>query len=188
MSISFYIKDSEGCIMNISYNIGARYDIIGRVPNGTSIIGYVLRDKVTSEIGILSKDVVEQLALNKQIYNCTAQVYSGIVNLKGINCKLSQLPKYDQQGNLILNKAVQKKKIKADMKLVGKVQSGKTVKSYVVAYITNPNNVMKIPRDAVLKLVKDGRIANAKYQMNGDQVMLRGVKGENLSKLRVYSE
>jgi hypothetical protein len=173
--------------MGMYYNVGARYEIVGRVLQGTTVIAYVLRDKVTGNLGTMEKAVVEQLALNKQIYNCSAQVYSGIVNLKGINCKLSKLPKYDINCNPIVDDVNQKKKIRADLKLVGKVQNGRVISDYMVVYLSDPNKVMKVPRDTVIKLAQEGRIINAKSQMNGSEVMLRGAAGVNLAQLKTYN-
>lgn len=167
-------------------NIGARYEIIGRIPQGTAIVGYMLRDKMTNTVGQMEKAMVEQLALNKQIYNCTAQIYGNIVNLKGINCKLSQLPKYDMNGNLIVDDNKQKRKVVADLKLIGKIQHGRTISNYIVISINEPDKKLKIPRDMVIKLAQEGRIVNAKSQMNGDEAMLRGVSGVNLAQLTTY--
>jgi small nuclear ribonucleoprotein (snRNP)-like protein len=172
--------------MSISYNIGAKYEIIGRVPNGKSISAYILKDKTTGKNVSMEKTIVEQLALNRQIYNCSAQVYGEIVNLKGINCKLSQLPKYDRYCNMIIDKVQEEKEDIADLKLVGKVQNGRVITDYVVVTIKEPDNLMKLPRDTVIRLAQDGRIVNARSQMNGSEILLRGVQGLNLSKLQSY--
>lgn len=172
--------------MSNYYNIGARYEIVGRVTQGTAVVAYVLYDKISGASAQMEKSMVEQLALNKQIYNCTAQVYNNIVNLKGINCKLSKLPRYDVQGNKIIDDVKNKKKVVADLKLVGKIPCGRVISDYVVVSVNNPTKLMKIPRDTVIKLAKEGRFVNAKSQMNGDEIMLRGVAGVNLSQLRTY--
>ena len=79
------------------YNFGAKYSIIGRILNRTTVEYYVLQDRSNNSTLKMKKGVVEQLALSKQIYNCNAQVYKDIVNMKGINFKLSQLPRYVKQ-------------------------------------------------------------------------------------------
>ena len=79
-----------------------------------------------------------------------------------------------------------KKKVAADLKLVGKIPCGRVISDYVVVSVNNPTKLMKIPRDTVIKLAKEGRFVNAKSQMNGDEIMLRGVAGVNLSQLRTY--
>lgn len=172
--------------MKNNYNIGARYEIIGRVTKGTSVLGYLILDKSNNTRGTLEKAVVEQLALNKQIYNCTAQVYGNIVNLKGINCKLNQLPKFTMDGQPVPENDRKKKRVVSDLKLVGKVQKGRAISDYVVIDLNDPNTLMKIPRSLVLKLAQDGRFSNATVQMNGNEIMLRGVSGSNLSQLQTY--
>lgn len=173
--------------MNTYYNVGAGYEIIGRVLQGTTVIAYILQNKANGTIGTMEKGIVEQLALNKQIYNCTAQIYNGIVNLKGINCKLSKLPKYDMNCNRVEDTSNQKKKLRADLKLVGKVQSGRVISDYIVSSIYEPNKLMKLPRDTVIKLAQEGRLVNAKSQMNGNEAMLRGVAGVNLAQLKTFN-
>ena len=169
----------------MSYNIGARYELVGRVTKGTSVVAYIVKDKATNKISQMEKGVVEQLALNKQIYNCNAQIYNNLVNLKGINCRLNQLPKYDNYGQK-LGTDDNKKQASADLKLIGKIQCGREVQEYVVIYVDDPENKMKIPRDMVLRLAQEGRIINAKSQMNGNSIMLRGTSGNNLAHLEVY--
>lgn len=172
----------------VSYNIGARYEVVGRIPSGTSVIAYVLVDKVTNTRFIMEKGMVEQLALNKQIYNCSAQVYGGIVNLKGINCKLNRLPHYDESGNPLDASCKSTKRAKADLQLVGKIQNGRTITYYVVSDIYEPDKLIQIPRDTVIRLAQDGRIVNVKVQKNGTDSMLRGVDGFYLSQLKDYSQ
>lgn len=167
------------------YNIGARYEIIGRVTSGTAVVAYTLRDKISGLICQMEKGIVEQLALNKQIYNCNAQLYGNIVNLKGINCKLSQLPKFDNKGNAI-DENKNKRKNTADLKLVGKVPCGRLISDYIVISVYEPDKTMKIPRETVIKLAQEGRIINAKSQMNGEEAMLRGTAGVNLAQLKTY--
>ena len=169
------------------YNVGARYEIIGRITNGTTVTAYVLKDKTNGSIGAMNKGMIEQLALNKQIYNCSAQIYGNIVNMKGIGCKLSQLHRYDENCKIVDDNNTRKRKVEPDLKLIGKVQNGRVISDYIVASLYNPNNVVKVPRDKVIKLAKDGRIINAKSQMNGSEMMLRGTCGVNLVQLQTYT-
>lgn len=171
--------------MSVNYNIGARYNIIGRIPQGTTVIAYVLKDSITGNITSLEKGVVEQLALNKQIYNCTAQIYGNIVNLKGIQCKLSKLPRYNPDLTPYI-KDKQKNRKTPIIKLVGKVQNGRSISDYVVESLKEPGRLMKVPRDTIIKLAQEGLIINAKAQMNGQDIMLRGANGFNLSQLQLY--
>ena len=100
--------------MAAGYNVGAKYEIIGRIQHGTSVMAYMIKDRVESSTSIIEKGIVEQLALNKQIYNCNAQLYGNIVNMKGVNCKLNQLPKYTESGDLVPEEEKPKKKAPAD--------------------------------------------------------------------------
>lgn len=119
--------------MAAGYNVGAKYEIVGRIQHGTSVMAYMIKDRVENSTSIIEKGIVEQLALNKQIYNCNAQLYGNIVNMKGVNCKLNQLPKYTENGDLVPEEEKPKKKAPADLKLIGKVQTGRVITDYVVA-------------------------------------------------------
>lgn len=171
--------------MSNYYNIGAKYEIVGRITNSTSVVAYMLSDKQTGQLIPMEKGIVEQLALNKNIYNCTAQIYNNLVNLKGINCQLSKLPKYRLDG-AILDDEKSKNKIEADLKLVGKIQEGKSITHYVVAIINNPTKVYKVDKERIKELALNGRIINAKCQMNNGEALLRGAKGYTISQLKTY--
>lgn len=172
--------------MAAGYNVGAKYEIVGRIQHGTSVMAYMVRDRVEDSTSIIEKGIVEQLALNKQIYNCNAQLYGDIVNMKGVNCKLNKLPKYTDSGDLVPEPEKPKKKAPADLKLIGKVQTGRTVTDYIVVALKDTSKKMKVPKDTVLQLAQDGRILNAKVQMNNGEMMLRGNYGVNLSQLTTY--
>ena len=168
------------------YNIGAKYEIIGRVSHGTSVVAYMVKDRANGTISKIEKGIIEQLALNKQVYNCQAQIYNDRVNMKGINCKISKLPKYDDNGNPIIIEETTKPKVVADLKLIGKVQSGRAISDYVVISLLEPTKKMKVPKETVLQLALEGRVTNAKVQMNNGDMILRGSTGESLSQLALY--
>lgn len=170
-----------------SYNIGAKYEIIGRIQHGTQVIAYKIKNRTDESECLFDKAIVEELALNKQIYNCKAQVYNNLVNLKGINCKLNKLPRYNEDGAPIIEDDYNtKKKVEADLTLIGKVQSGRTVSDYVLAPISDFSKKMKVPKDLVIQLAQDGRIINAKVQMNNGKPILRGTNGVSLAQLALY--
>lgn len=169
------------------YNIGAKYEIIGRISKGTSVIAYMLKDRTSDSTFSMEKAAVEQLALNKQIYNSTAQVYGNLVNLKGINCKLSKLPKYNEDGTLADETPKKKVKVRADLMLIGKITEGRVITDYIVATIDSPDVKMKVPKETVIQLALEGRFENAKVQRNGNELMLRGTDGANLNQLATYS-
>lgn len=172
--------------MGYDYNFCAQYEIIGRVLNGTSVISYILKDRRSLKNESVNKDIVEQLALSKQIYNCRAQTYKNIVNLKGIGCKLSKLPRYDKDCNLIEETDKIIKKQNPDLQIIGKMLEGRIITNYVIISVDDKSNKMVVPKDTVIQLAKDGRIINAKVQMNNGDLMLRGISGDNLAKLATY--
>lgn len=173
--------------MSTGYNIGAKYEIVGRILHSTSVISYMVKDRTDGKLNMIEKGIVEQLALNRQIYNCNAQIYGNIVNMKGVGGKLNQLPKYDDEGRLLPEPEKPKPKLPADLKLVGKVQSGRAISDYIVVALKDTSKLMKIPKETVIQLAQDGRILNAKVQMNNGVKMLRGTYGVNLGKLTLYS-
>lgn len=172
--------------MAVYYNIGAVYEIVGRVTNKTYVHSYVLLNKTNNNNVIMEKDIVEQLALNKQIYNCNAQVYNNTVNLKGIKCKLSELPRYNLDGTPC-DIVKQEDEVEQNLKLIGKVQNGRSITDYIIVYVDNPDVTFKLDKQTVISLAKSGRIINARAQMNCGEAMLRGVPGQKLSSLKTYT-
>lgn len=173
--------------MDRYFNIGAKYDIIGRVINGREVVAYIVKDKLTESEQVLEKGILEQLALNKQIYNCAAQLYNNTVVLKGINCKISQLPKYSSDDlSLIIDEP--KELVQPSWRLVGKVQHGRRVTAYMLVSLLDSKTLIKLSKEEVLNLAKDGHIANAKVQRNGKSLMLRGTPGNDISQLRLFQE
>lgn len=170
-------------------NMLAQYEIIGRVPNGTSIVGYVIKNRYNGEICILQKGIVEQLALCKNIYNANAQIYNNVVNLKGINCKLSQLPKYSANGAIIENNNSKKYQIDPFLKIVGRVQKARAISGYIIEYKDKDDKIVRkrVDKDRTLELARAGYIINAKAQLNNGELMLRGID-EDLGNLKTFKE
>lgn len=56
--------------------------------DGTRVNGYWLLDEITGTRGYMSKERTDQLALSRMINNCTAQLYQGVVTLKGNGFKV----------------------------------------------------------------------------------------------------
>lgn len=166
-------------------NIGARYEILGRIMNGTTVVAYVLYDLIDNTISPVSKQVTEQYALNKQIYNCTAQIYNNTINMKGIQCKLNKLPKYNADCTLV-RKDTKKKCNISDIMLVGKVQQGRLITDYIVTLMSNPKQHLRVSRNNIMKLARENRIINAKAQLNCGNELLRAKDGYNLSDLKTY--
>lgn len=171
-----------------AYHVSARYVLVGRITEGTYVKGYVVFDRYSKTKSTMEKGVVEQLALNKQVYNSTAQVYGNIVNMKGINCKLSELPRFDEHGNKVTKTSKEVNTRKAEYEIVGKVQKGRKVLGYVLVKLnSNQKDKYNLEKSQVLKLAREGKILNAKCQMYGDKLMLRAANGYDLTKLPVYN-
>ena len=113
------------------YNLDARYKIIGRVMRGQTVLAYAVVDRHTNAKTLIAKNIAEEMALNKQFVNCFGQVYDNNINLKGIGCKLNQLPKYNEHGELIEIEEKHKKRMN-DLRLIGKIQQGRNVVAYVL--------------------------------------------------------
>lgn len=80
--------------MRINENYRAPYEVLGRIMDGVNVIGYVIIDRRTRQCKSIRKDTFDELALNNQIYNCSANIYNGNVNLRGIGIKLKELPSF----------------------------------------------------------------------------------------------
>lgn len=170
-------------------NILAQYEIIGRVPNGTSIVGYVIKNRTNGEIQILQKGIVEQLALCKNIYNANAQIYNNVVNLKGINCKLSQLPRYTADGSIICDKETKRYSVEPFLRIVGRVQRQRIICGYIIEYKDREDKIIRkrVDKDKTLELARAGYIINAKAQLNNGELMLRGID-EDLGLLKTFKD
>lgn len=167
------------------YNISAQYEIIGRVLDSKSVIGYVLLSRIDGAKMICTRGTVEQLALDKNIYNATAQIYNNNVLIKGINCKLNQLPNYSTDGVKIVNKEV---KNIPKIKLIGRIQTSRTTSSYIVEYESAEGVKRRtFTKQEILELARRGLVVNAKAQLNNGELMLRGIN-EDLGSLKTYRD
>ena len=54
--------------------------------------------------------------------------------------------------------------------------------------LLDSKTLIKLSKEEVLNLAKDGHIANAKVQRNGKSLMLRGTPGNDISQLRLFQE
>lgn len=173
--------------MGANYNVCAKYEIIGRIKSGATVVAYMINDRTTNKQCKFERPVVEQLALNKQIYNCTAQVYANAVIMKGINCQLNKLPNYNPDGTIIKKEEdIKKKKEPPNLELIGKIQDGRSISDYIVINIADRDSIMKISKEQVIQLAIDDRFINAKAQKNNDQYILRGKNGFNIHRLALY--
>lgn len=171
------------------YNENARYEIIGRIIDGVQVESYILRDRHNGCHIVMNKSEVNTNALAKNIYNCTGQLYNGKIIIKGINCKLNQLDKFDTSGNrLIKTKTRTMKNEKPTMRIIGKVLEGRNIVSYVLNYKDGDEvRTIVVDKETVVKLASNGKIINATTQRLGDKIILRGNQEcDQLSKLPIY--
>jgi len=152
----------------------------------TTVKAYVIYDRVSDKVYPLGKGEVEQLALNKQIYNCYAQVYNGVVNMKGIGCKLSELPKYGNKSDSLGKSASKNTTRDYIYKITGKIISGRKVVSYVLVNLKD-NSSHQVDKDTVIKYALDNKIINAKCQRNNGSIILRASSGYDLYNLPTVS-
>lgn len=165
-----------------NFNVSARYKLIGRIMQSTSVIAYVIHDRVNEKIYPLDKGVVEQLALGKQIYNSYAQVYNGTVYMKGIGCKISELPKYNNKCQLIEKDNSKKVAHEYEYKITGKIIRGRKVLGYVLIGLKDKVS-HKIDKDTVIQYALENKIINAKCQKNNGTMILRANNGYDLCNL-----
>lgn len=153
-----------------------KYTIAGRYMDGVSVKGYFLIDVYGNGTPV-DKVVVEEMALNGQILNCTAQRYKGKIIIKGkdingIKTKLSKLPVVDVSKTKKLEPEVNKDKQKDKFTIVARIVDRKYVRGYVVY---DYNKVRRnLTREKVIELAKQSKITNARVQMDNGVPVLRG--------------
>ena len=164
------------------------YTIIGRIKEGTVVVGYVLRDNASGETSFFERNAVYKMAMNKEISDVTVQIYNNKVNMKGTKCAISSLPCYDRNGNLI-EKANDSKEPKQYMFLNGRVMDGKSVIAYRIAVVENGKIVKQgiFDRKRVFDIARTGVITNVRYQQCNGVGILRGLncKLSNLPVVKV---
>ncbi|MBR1453578.1 MAG: hypothetical protein IJ593_02920 [Lachnospiraceae bacterium] len=165
-------------------NKNAIYEIIGRQTDGVKVSGYVLHNCMTGVNEIVTRDECYSMAMNKQIKNITVQIYDGKVTMKGVNYKVSELPRYDMNGNRIVIEEAPK--VVNKIFVTGKIYNGKHIDKYRVTLFTNgkPVDNRIITKDELYELAAKGKIANARCQKLNNEYILRGIN-YNLSKLPV---
>lgn len=77
--------------MRVNKNETAKYRVIARVMCGVKVAGYIVEDTTGRKIKVRKRQF-DELALKNEIYNCSANIYNGNVNLRGIGMTLKELP------------------------------------------------------------------------------------------------
>lgn len=162
---------------------GARYVVIGRCVKGVNVAGYIIQDLEDGSRRLVERPMIEEMALNKVIKNVAAQVYEGRVAMKGIGCKLTSLPLYSTNGEIV-NTAENSMKQREEMLLSNRIMDGKSTIGYTLALWINgvKCNEKRITRDTAVRLAQQGQISNVRVQRCNGQAILRGVNCD-LSKL-----
>lgn len=156
--------------------------VVGRCMDGVRVIGYIAVDNSTRARLYFNKEQFQGLVINKQVTNCTGQVYGNKIIIKGVNCQLTKLPKFDVNGNQIKSENANEKETNK-MVIIGKITDSKEVVGYRLKYLSNGQLKYKdVPRKIVLELARDKKIKNARVQMFNNRLLLRGVDCD-LSKL-----
>lgn len=169
-----------------NYNVSARYTLIGRIMKSTSVVAYVINDRVNGQIYPLDKGIVEQLALNKQIYNSYAQVYNRVVIMKGIGCKISELPKCNEKCEPLERVNSKNTDHNYEYKITGKIISGRKVLGYIIVRLKD-NSAHRVDKTTVMQWAMSDKIINAKCQRNNGNMILRASNGYDLSNLPTVS-
>lgn len=157
------------------------YRIEGRYMRGTTVTDYYLIDQNGNKHR-MSKDEVGRLALNKQIVNCVAQQYGGQIVMKGLNCKLNQLPILrDNDPNIVI---VNNPSRFTTLLITMRIIQNRRVVGYVLRdYAGNEQCVQK---EQVISLAATGKVSNARVQRSQGKSILRGVNC-NLAELPAYT-
>lgn len=154
------------------------YKIKRRIMSGVSVIGYELETS-DGKIVRLKKDIVNNLAMNNQIYGCKAQRYKGEIMIKGIDVNLKQLPKID-----ISKKQSNNNKITKIYTITKRVINKNEIYGYVIKNDTGQEKIYN--KNDAIKLIKNGLVKNARVQKNNGSYIIRGVNC-NLGQLEAIS-
>ena len=158
------------------------FTLVGRQTSGTSVIGYMVMDNRTGKVQSVDKNTVYNLALNKRIEGVIAQEYMGRITMKGVHTKISSLPEYDKEGNLIKSTDISEGKKR--LYITYKVIDGKTTLGYGVDLYNQGRIISKcvITREQLIQFARAGTVINARCQTSNGKDILRGV-GCNIAEL-----
>lgn len=150
-----------------------KYTVVARYMDGVKVVGYHLIDSQGKEHAV-TKETVEALALNKSLLNVSGQRYKNDIVIKGVNCKLSELPVIDAHSGKLKGEENNKKKSSpGKFTLTARITKGKSTVGYVLKDAAGVER--RIKREDVLLLARDGRLANARAQSYEGNLLLRGV-------------
>ncbi len=154
-----------------------KYKVVARYMDGVKVLGYHLIDSYGNGQPV-KKDIVEQMAMEKQIINCIAQRYKGAIVMKGTDCKLTALPVIDANSGKVkgADQVSEESKNKNKLEITARITKGKVTVGYVLRDRKGVEH--KVKREDVLTLARDKKIINARAQMFNGELVLRGIKFE----------
>jgi len=154
-----------------------KYKVVARYMSGVRVIGYHLIDNNGNGKPV-KKEIVEQMALDKQIINCVAQRYKGDIVMKGIDSKLTDLPVIDATSGKVkgTDQNREENQNKNKLEIVARITKGKVTVGYMLRDRKGVEH--KVKREDVLTLARDKKIINARAQMFNGELVLRGIKFE----------
>lgn len=153
-----------------------KYIIKARHMRGVKVLGYYLESTRDGSRRLVNKESAQELALGGFITNCKAQVYNNDVVMKGVGCKISELPIIDADTGKLRGVETKKKTVEALYEITARVINGKHVLGYVIQD-RGRVPIIKTKKE-VVELTRRGLVSNARIQMSNGVPILRGVNCE----------
>lgn len=151
------------------------YTILNPIKEGTVIIGYKLSNRHGQEL-TKTRDEVNELAMLGYITNAKARMENGVITLKGVGCRLRELP------------ALQIKRMNAPKKYIvtHRIISNRKIIGYIV--LDEGGSSRKISVSDGIELARRKRIHNVGIQKySNSDYRLRGKNGFSLESLPTIS-
>jgi len=161
----------------------ARYTIVGRYMDGSSVTGYHLLD-VNGEQRRVTREQVIFLVGKGDISNCRGQLHKDDVILRGVGINLNDLPVVNENTGELKNTAnlgrvargATTEQALAQFMIVGKIIQGNRTIGFTIA---NAGGATKdISREQAEKLAGRLRIGNARLQEYKGRKIIRLINGK----------
>lgn len=154
------------------------YQIVGRQMNGKEVTGYYIESMENNKKAFMTKEQICYLIGRDQITNCTAQLVSDDILLRGKGISLHDLPVIDTEGHIKntdnlgkIRKGTSAEDALGQYLIVGTIKSGRNVTDYVLKNAGGGTKTFS--REDVISMVKQGKIGNARVQMSNGKEILR---------------
>lgn len=163
------------------------YQIVGRYMNGSEVTGYHLQSMESGKSGKFTREQITFLVGSGQITNCKGQIYKDKVLLRGVGISLDDLPVKQENGTLTrtdgvgkIRKGTSTEDVMTQAIVTHALVKGRQVVGYIIK--NTGGGSIRLPREKVMELAKNGRIGNMGYQTSNGKPILRGI-GVNLNEL-----